>query len=319
MNFNRIHEYNDTFKRLTTNYCKDLNFIKQKVGKNISIYAGIFNNKHSIAIKSKDTEISLKNTSKISIYKQDFDEEKAFIFVLEDINLLSIFLSFAVDLENVLDEDINANFKQIYDRYLYWGKMFQFIGQDITENKILGLINEINFMIEYLIPKVGVNKAINAWTGSSMLHKDFALDTGVWYEVKAISIGNSRVTINSLEQLDSSELGYLIISEYEKTSITNYSAINLYSVVMKLESLMVENNISEEFYYNLLKLGIGAHEVFDVKSYINGFKYILHNTRIFKVVEDFPKLTRNILPKAIISAKYEIQLDLLQEFEIEYV
>lgn len=318
MNTKRIDQYNLTFNRLITNYKEnDQNFSKQKIGSNISLYVGIFDGKYSIAIESEDFNIDLRSTSLIAVYKLDYNSKKAFIFSLNDSTLLPIFITFIVDLESILDEDSSVTFVQIYNRYLFWVKMFKSSSQNIPEKLILGLINEMNIIYDEFIPKFGIDKAITAWIGPDLLHKDFTFDTGVWFEAKAISVGKKHVTISSLEQLESNITGYLVVTEYEKTSVDNNEACSLFSVTNKINLLLINENIKDNFYSKIMKIGIGIQDLFSPDSEINKYRYNKVCTRRFIVGEEFPRLCRSDINSSIINATYDLQLDLLSDYEIE--
>ena len=81
----------------------------------------------------------------------------------------------------------------------------------------MGLIGELLFLRDYMIPTYGEDNALLSWSGSELTHKDFSLKD-CWYEVKAISTGKGSVRISSLEQLQSSIEGELAVFQLEKMS-----------------------------------------------------------------------------------------------------
>ena len=54
----------------------------------------------------------------------------------------------------------------------------------------------------------------------------------------------------------------------------------------------------------------------DINTYKPGYKFSLQETRFYRIVEDFPKITKNILPGVIFDVKYRLKLDTLRNFEI---
>ena len=55
----------------------------------------------------------------------------------------------------------------------------------LSEFQILGLMGEILFLREFLIPKYGEKMALLGWSGQELTHKDFSY-ANEWYEIKTI-------------------------------------------------------------------------------------------------------------------------------------
>ena len=69
----------------------------------------------------------------------------------------------------------------------------------ISDEQIKGLIGELLFLTDNMIPNYGETRAIQAWSGQEMTRKDFSIDD-TWVEVKTIDFGKPTVVISSLEQ-----------------------------------------------------------------------------------------------------------------------
>ncbi len=94
-------------------------------------------------------------------------------------------------------------------------KLFRPNNGGMNDNEVMGLIGELLFMQDYMIPHYGVDMALDSWMGPEKTHKDYSTES-VWYEIKAISAGKDSVKISSLEQLDGDDEGYLAIYCLEK-------------------------------------------------------------------------------------------------------
>ena len=138
---------------------------------------------------------------------------------LENNDFLEIFCIFCQDLLDsvkVTNDDETA-YHTLRSRYYSWRQLFRSDNARLTETEIMGLIGELLFLKDYMIPERGIDVALESWMGPEKTHKDFS-DQQDWFEVKTISFGKESVRISSIEQLDSDIDGTLVVYELEKMS-----------------------------------------------------------------------------------------------------
>ena len=87
----------------------------------------------------------------------------------------------------------------------------------MSDTEIVGLLGELLFMDDHMIPQYGVATALASWMGPEKTHKDFSTEN-MWYEIKTINSGKTTVRISSLEQLDGDIEGQLVVYDLEKMS-----------------------------------------------------------------------------------------------------
>ena len=46
----------------------------------------------------------------------------------------------------------------------------------MNDNEVMGLIGELLFMQDYMIPHYGVNMALDSWMGPEKTHKDYSTE-----------------------------------------------------------------------------------------------------------------------------------------------
>lgn len=316
----RFLQYQETFKRLKTEKVNENNIFRpQKKGEKVQLLAGVDQEKFAISIISENHHTELSSTSLIQLKKVDVPNNKvALIFTLTDESLLSIFISFAIDLESVIESNNKITAVEIYNRYLYWQKMFKAESQAISEATVKGLINELYILEKYMIPKYGVTEAVKGWVGSEGIHKDFAYNDGMWYEAKAVNAGKITVKISSLEQLDSETVGLLLISEFEKTSTQNSKGIRLFDLVNKIKDSIDEDSIQMMFMEKVFSLGIGVDVFSNPNHRANMFRYLIKNMNGYKVEADFPRIRKDQLPSAIGLVSYEIIISEIEKYLIDF-
>lgn len=315
MNSKRFNELNETFNRVKL---ESNSFTLQVRSENVNLFAGILDGDFSIALTGGVEEISLNSTNLIHASNRTIKGEPAIVFSLKDSSLLDIFISFSLDLETIIQTDKNVTILEVYNRYLYWQKMFKLQGNTLSESVIKGLINELNILNSFLIPKYGVNDAIRGWIGSEGTVKDFSY-SDYWYEAKAINKDKEVVEISSLAQLDSNTEGQLLISEFEKTARTNDNAVCLYDLFTQIKNQITQENYVYDFYNKIIQNGLDLTCFMDSGHEVNDFCYLIHNVESYIVNDEFPRLTADLLPKAIGKVKYELLLSEIESNKLKKI
>ena len=179
----------------------------------------------------------------------------------------------------------------------------------LTEPEIMGLIGELLFLKDYSFKIYGISKGISGWSGPDPTHKDFSYNSD-WYEIKTIGTSSKSVKISSLEQLDSSDDGYLVINRLEKMS-EKFSGITLNKLVEIIRNSIEFDEDKELFENKLLQVGYTYNELYDT------FVYNYVDTRKYLVNDIFPRIKSESLPKGIINLTYEIELSSIHKLEVK--
>lgn len=314
MDSSRIEQLSNTFQRV-----KDASnsFSPQIKGRNVQLLAGVLDGDFAVAVVGQYEDISLKSTSLIEVLRKSVNGERALVFVLKDANLLDIFVSFTADIEGLMHEDSDVSIVEIYNRYIYWQTMFKAEKGTVSESKIKGLINELNILYEYLIPKYGPLEAVRGWTGNENTHKDFSYND-YWYEVKVVNLGKEVVEISSLEQLDADSDGQLMVSRFESTSPENKNGVSLFDLLSKLQNLLKYEDQIAELYNKVISLGFDFSVFIDENHEVNQYRYIIHGIDSFLVNRDFPRLKKGMFPDAIGKVRYNIVLAKINDNKIDF-
>lgn len=285
----------------------------QRVDSNhiLDIYVGYNQNTQMSMIITEVGEVRDIQSSKcidVKIYKK-YPNKVSISFDLMDKYISKLFLQFCSDIiESTRSIERNDAVKFIIMRWKYWIMMFKKpYSELLTENQVLGLLGELIYLKQYMIPKYGQSKAIDSWLGQSKSHKDFEIDN-TWYEIKVVKPSSITVKISSIEQLDSNDIGNLAIIILDKTNkeVDDYITINKYyevleSTIIKFEDkLKLRQKVADGGYYK--------DEEYDKYTY----KFIRKNEYIIN--EDFPKLSKMDLSEGIVKASYEVSLDYIEKF-----
>lgn len=278
----------------------------------LNIYIGLSgeNNKSLAIITSGELEeIESSKLIKVSLFKRD-NNDITITFDLLDDAMKDLFYRFCADiiesLANVTNQDI---IKFIAQRWKNWISLFKNpINDVLSEIEVKGLLGELIFLNDFMFKNYGFENSLNAWMGPSLAHKDFEIND-TWYEIKTINQNSITVKISSLEQLDSTYDGNLVIITLERSNEEVASSITLNSYVDRIKSIIPSNLLP------LINCKLGLAKYKYEKIY-DQYVYSLKNICQYKVNERFPKISKNNLPLEIVRVNYEILLESIEKFKI---
>lgn len=274
--------------------------------------------KKRLAFLSTISPDKIESTKMISVsYYKDNNNLNWLSFDLENNNYSNIFYTFCSDMVNSLSElnDEKKELDYLKSRFNNWKKMFQNItSKELSEEKEQGLFGELFFLYKYMIPKYGVEKSISCWAGPMKFNKDFSVDD-TWYEVKTSSVNSTSVKIPSISQLDSENAGFLSIIKVEKMSPEFNGKLS--SVLLLIQAIMSDITsieLQDSFLNKIIEYGIGPENNYCSR------RYDVKNTYIYKVSDEFPRLTKkSIRFNEIEDASYVLSISGLEKYKVEEI
>lgn len=238
--------------------------------------------------------INGKNILSFSLINREYED--LFYIFCDDLILLS---------RNIKQED---GYIFLINRFDKWRSFGHTSRKYLSENEIKGLIGELT-LLEYFIKKYDSSVAISGWTGPEPLKKDFSFQDG-WYEVKTIT-KETHITISSIGQLESDQVGYLTVINLEKLS-SEAQGVHLGMLVDNILTFLEFREDQAKFKLKLAEVGYYQEE-----DYYNHFVYRISSTTFYKVDKDFPVLRRSMLPQEINELRYELILNMLERFKCD--
>lgn len=220
----------------------------------------------------------------------------------------SLFYNFCEDIINQTASYSGADgYLEIVNRYNQWKKMFYGNSKILSENEVLGLVGELLFLKDFCFQVYGVSNGLNGWSGPEPTHKDFSYKNE-WYEIKSINSFRNTVSISSIEQLDSTIDGKLVVYLFEKMS-PSFNGISLNALVGTISNMIQYETDKDIFFEKLKQVGYSYNEVYDnyVYNLIRVDKYIVNS--------EFPKIKADDLSNGICKVQYEISLSLIEKFK----
>lgn len=293
--------HNNSWKRIDENHPLDIFIGKDENGRYAFEYVGQFEINKRIR-SSKLIEVA---------HYAHRSSEMSLVLSLLDNNCIRQFCAFCNDIvdctKSMLDND-NSGYETICNLFFTWQKMFRTQSILLSENEIKGLIGELLFLQDELIPIYGVTKSLSAWSGPDTTKKDFSVNN-TWYEIKAIDSSRNSVKISSLEQLDSDIVGQLVVYRLEKMA-SEFDGISINKLVESLMTIITSLNDKDLFVEKLNRVKYSSEIQYD--SYV----YAIKEIERFVISDSFPRLERKKLHNAINSATYELTISELLDYKI---
>jgi len=188
----------------------------------------------------------------------------------------------------------------------FWGQ----IPQDLlSRNEVTGLIAELRFLAEKMIPEVGPNEAIRRWRGPFGSRHDFEW-SGESVEVKATTSSRGRIFhINGIDQLEPPENGKLFFFGVRLRE-EGGAELTLLSIIETCRNLVSsDGDTLDKFETALVQVGYSPlhNEEYDKT------RFRIIEEVLFEVKKDFPRIcVSNFfggIPSGIEHVEYEINLN----------
>lgn len=234
-------------------------------------------------------------------------------FDLLDSNAESVYYSLIEDLIQSISscEDEISCLKEIKNRFIIWKKLLgRQNANEMSEDKAKGLLGELYFLYNYMIPKYGINESILSWGGPDDNSKDFTL-SNAWFEVKTVSLNVNEVKISSLVQLDSDVDGKLVIVRSENMSGAYSDGMSsLEEMVSLILNSIDDLNVKENFLSKLDKLKYSP-----IDNSIK-LKFKIHTMDLYLVNNEFPRIcAKNVVYTEICKVSYSVYIKAIERFK----
>ena len=224
---------------------------------------------------------------------------------------LDLFTSMIQDLIDTLQQSGASSEDRIsqllFSRIRAWQDFMRRDTDGVLESEAeLGLVGEL--MLIQMICQTGVPPAIpiTGWVGPLRGIQDFVLGSGA-IEVKATIARNGFIAnIDSLEQLDDAQRQPLFLAAVRVR--LDESGFTLPGIVDETRTIIADPIDRAEFDTKLLHAGY-----LDATATQYTRRFVQHQTRVFRITEHFPRVTRYAISSAIIAVRYEIDIERVEE------
>lgn len=228
-------------------------------------------------------------------------------------DLESVFTPLARDIADaVAASPSDGVILETVQRYAHWQELLRSVGPDgLGLETRRGLFGELHVLREHLLPNMtSALDAVRAWTGPTGTDQDFQLPSCA-VEVKTTKRRSpATVTITSERQLEDYGAGDLFLTAIVVDERRGGTGVSLPSMVGDIRESISDSRARAELDLNLARYGYFDH---DVARYDEP-RYTVVTDEVWRVTNDFPRLTTAILPPGVHRCTYEISADFLTQF-----
>jgi len=263
----------------------------------------------SLALVSLFEPKTLRSTKGIEVSKHKREGSWLQIFDLKDQGHIGNFSLFCKDMvDSTREADPKDGPDMVAVQYQIWKDMFKQVNDPLGKAQIQGLLGEMIFLRDEVIPRYGEDTALRSWIGPYEKKQDFQCPD-LWYEVKAVSGGKNTAKITSLDQLDRDDSGCLVVVRLIDSSGTLPSGFTINTIY---RSILDRLSVWPRCLFRAAMENAGYRFTEEYEEY----SFELISIAQYEVREGFPRLCRSKVGTGVLDAVYEIDLETIQEYEL---
>jgi hypothetical protein len=170
----------------------------------------------------------------------------------------------------------------------------------------LGLVGELLFLQLICRAKVPPTIPITGWVGPMRGIQDFVLGSGAIEVKTTIAVNGFTATIDSLDQLDDGKRQPLFLAAVRVR--LDERGLSLPGIIDETRTMITDPFDKGAFDTKLLHAGY-----LDVTAAQYTRHFVYHQTRVFRITERFPRITRYAVSPAIIAVRYQLDIERVAE------
>jgi hypothetical protein len=184
----------------------------------------------------------------------------------------------------------------------------------LARTEIIGLVGELLFLRDKLVPRLGILSALRCWIGQEGHEQDFVIGATI-IEVKSQIVTADRlVRISSEDQLDPVQ-GRIFICNQGVAPVppNNVESRTLNALVDEVRSLAASVGSSA---VDLFEIALTAAR-YDLNDEYDQEAWILVDRSLYAVVGDFPRIERNDLRPGVERVTYSIRVADCEDYRVD--
>lgn len=236
-----------------------------------------------------------ENRSRLTLLLHDSDDFDIFRILCAD--LLEITRGHA-------PEDASQAMHMLLGRLHQWQEILARRRQSVlTRSEIMGLVGEILFLRDLLLPRLDAAAAVGAWRGPYGDEQDFALADTI-FEVKTQgTTADRRIEISSEDQLDTAASRIILCQQgLAGCAADDEEGISLNGLVRGIRERIGDAPAAVA----RLDLGLAAARWDEQPDYEDRWRLV--DRTFFEVGEDFPRIVRADLRPGVEGVRYRIRV-----------
>lgn len=206
--------------------------------------------------------------------------------------------------------------EKLLERLAKWQSLFEKVGkQGLSDEAQRGLYGEGYFLREFLNNSTDRNYCLKSWLGPERSIQDFQY-TNWAVEVKTTHGNNhQKIHITSERQLDDSIIDNIFLYHLS-LDVREGNGESLNHLIKQIKELLNDHTLA----LNLFKLKLLESGYYDTHhSLYEERGYTIRQENIYRVSENFPRITESQIPTGVGDVRYSIVLSESEEWRIDSV
>lgn len=196
-------------------------------------------------------------------------------------------------------------------RFVAWQRLFANMHKDLPMSVMKGMVGELSFAMNAAEKGHSWEEILHAWQGPNGADRDYVFSDS-WYEIKAISTGKDKVTISSLNQLEASTRGFLVVYRVDESSLTDSDAFSLKELIDNVRNCV--KLVPEA--HRLLEQKLVSLGYIDKKTYEDIY-FTCKTVEYYSVDDEFPKIVTESVPSQIVGVRYDLAIAGIDKWKID--
>ena len=261
----------------------------------VDLFVGIENGRRSVFLLCNEQPPEPPQLEAIEVLRRQRDDGKwAMLIQLKREELGGMFSYLATDLVTATMTATSADAAAgiLVERLRWWQRLLS-RGRStvLAESALRGLIAELLFLADHVIPEEGAEAAVAAWVGPFEAPRDFRFQKGD-VEVKSVWRDSASVRITSVEQLEDGgvpiKLGIVVLEPSQSGTADSFSCAGL---IARLRRLCEPSETA----VSALNERLWAVGYTDIPEYQDIY-FASRPFTFFDCREDFPRIRRIAVP-----------------------
>lgn len=238
----------------------------------------------------------------VSYRARDIDTKVVSLISLTDPNYLDLFVRSMTELFALSSKSqgTQAKLESFQNAFAKMQRLFGLRNKLITQEMYRGLFAELCVLQSVIAAKIGIDHAIDSWTGPGGSAQDFVSEEGWAVEVKSIRRGDLNVSISSEHQLDAA--GYAAFELLAVTLVESSAGKTVAEKYFEISQLTETEFAAEQLVSKIETVGTLA------EMQANETRLLVEKTNAYPITLDSPVIHKAMLPMGISGVKYSLNL-----------
>ncbi len=247
-----------------------------------------------------------------NIELQDSEEDSSIALVLLDMQMRDMFLGICLDVISYLQDLPDMQRREgMLLRLERWSLLLKPTRREMSEEQQKGLIAELIFLKEDVMPVMDEASALEAWSGPLRDARDFSFGDA-FVEVKSKrNASTPRISISSENQLSTNPTERLFLYVLDIDRAPQDKGFTVADIAHETREMIVSPLQKSVFDSKLASVGYFEEDDYSETKWLEGASYY------YIVLDGFPKIDSKACIPGVSRVAYQIDLDYCDDYQVD--